>query len=151
VKRLALSVLVLLSMATEAFAQEALSPAELDAQRGGVLLAGDIAFEFGAVVRTYAENKLALETRLTWTGDGPVVDQTAAAPDLAGVVTHVVARGQIANVLTNTDSNRDFRQETDVTLTLPGFASIQQGMVRDQAAMRLADDLASGAISALAH
>ncbi|MBQ1544067.1 MAG: hypothetical protein IIZ63_18855 [Caulobacteraceae bacterium] len=49
----------------------------LSQQRGGFLVADGIAFDFGAVMRTFVGGQLALETTLTWTPTGPVTQQTA--------------------------------------------------------------------------
>lgn len=148
-----------------AMAAPAASDAELDDQRGGFSV-GEVAFEFGAVVRTFENGALALQTQVTWTSQGAVVNTTAApgvVPDLAlsamsgagafstasgASVIHNVADGQLANVLLNTASGRDFRQETDATLTLPGFAGVQGDIARNLAGLRLADDVANGAIRA---
>lgn len=56
-----------------------LSDAELGDMRGGFLSAGGVVFDFGAVVRTYVNGALALETRLTWTPTGPVTEQTTGS------------------------------------------------------------------------
>ncbi len=56
-----------------------LSDAELADMRGGFLTAGGVVFDFGAIVRTYVNGALALETRLTWTPAGPVTEQTTGS------------------------------------------------------------------------
>lgn len=56
-----------------------LSDAELADMRGGFLTAGGVVFDFGAIVRTYVNGALALETRLTWTPSGPVTEQTTGS------------------------------------------------------------------------
>jgi len=59
------------------FAQEApLADGELDEMRGGFLVAEGIAVGLGAVVRTHVDGRLALETRLTWTPEGPQIERT---------------------------------------------------------------------------
>lgn len=52
-----------------------LSDAELSGLRGGWLTAAGVTFNFGVVMRTFVEDRLALETRLTWTPDGPVTER----------------------------------------------------------------------------
>lgn len=54
-----------------------LTDEELGDMRGGYLTAGGVVFDFGAIVRTYVGGALALETRLTWTPGGPLVEQTS--------------------------------------------------------------------------
>jgi hypothetical protein len=56
-----------------------MSDDELAETRGGYLTAGGVVFDFGAVVRTFVDGELALETRLTWTPQGPVTEQAAGA------------------------------------------------------------------------
>lgn len=127
---------------------------ELDEVRGGFLVAGELAFEFGAVVRTFKDGALALQTEVNWSQAGPVVTRLTddAMIGLAGGASQVLQRvenGQLTNILLNTESNRSFRQETDITLTLPGFAATQLNIGGTLAAQRLNDDLSVGAIGAL--
>lgn len=56
-----------------------MSDDELGDMRGGFLTAGGVTFDFGAIVRTYVNGELALETRLTWTPTGPVTEQVAGS------------------------------------------------------------------------
>lgn len=70
---------------------------ELSELRGGYLVAGGVIFHFGAVVRTYVDGQLALESRLTWTETGPVAGQTLGnlpgAVDLGGALDEALAAG----------------------------------------------------------
>lgn len=59
-----------------AAAREELTDAELDEARGGILVAGNVAFEFGAVMKTYEDGALALQTQVNWTPSGPQTTQT---------------------------------------------------------------------------
>jgi hypothetical protein len=75
---------VALLLAQPALAQSApvsapvpLSDEELGDMRGGFMTAGGVDFDFGAIVRTYVDGALALETRLTWTPTGPVTEQVS--------------------------------------------------------------------------
>lgn len=61
-----------------------LSAGELDDHRGGFVTAGGITLGFGAVVRTYVDGRLALESRLTWTERGAVTERRLG--DHPGVV-----------------------------------------------------------------
>lgn len=149
-----------------ALARQTLTDAEMGDLRGGMLVADGIAFDFGAVVRTYEDGALALETQVTWTPAGPAVTQTpgaGVAPLTGGQLAALSALGvpyqtasgativqnltsnQITNVLLNTGDNHAFRQETDVTLSLPGFAATQQILSQQALGLRLADDLDAGA------
>lgn len=112
----------------------AMSADELARVRGGYLSAGGLVFDFGAVVRTYVDGGLVMETTLNWTPQGAQALSGSVAPsvtDLAGggtTVLHALGPSQLANVVLNTASNRDIRQDTDITLTLPGFASTQRDL-----------------------
>ena len=148
---------------------EVVSDDELAEHRGGYLLADELAFQFGAVMRTFENGALSLETQLVWTPDGPMLEQvlgegvtqlTAAELSSVGlgetyvtpggsVVMHELAQGQLVNLLTNTYSDRSYRQEVDITLVLPGFGETQADMGRQLTGLRLVDELSFGSISAL--
>lgn len=158
-----------LSFATPAFqpaaAREQLSDEEMDKARGGILVADGVAFEFGAVVNTYEDGVLRLQTQLTATPNGPLIQQTAgqnvsqltgqllsalAGPsvgkgavvtDSGAVILQQFSPGQITNLIVNSGSDHSFRQDTNVTLTLPGFAGTQADIARQLTGMRLSDDL----------
>lgn len=100
--------LVLLALATAlaaapqpAGAQQVLGSriddAELADLRGGFLVAAGVTLDFGAVVRTYVDGRLALESRLTWTETGAVTGQTLGsvpgAIDLAAALDQALAGG----------------------------------------------------------
>jgi hypothetical protein len=67
-----------------AAAREQLSDEEMDDARGGILVAGNLAFEFGAVMKTYEDGALALQTQVNWTPEGPQVSQIVG-PDVASI------------------------------------------------------------------
>lgn len=156
--------------AAGAFAYEIVPDEELEQARGGVLLAGNVAFEFGAVVRTFENGALSLQTSMNWTPEGLRIDRTlgdgvtqlsdAELANAAGlgdlfrtaggtIVSHSGADGQLMNLIMNTQSDQNLRQEMDVTLRLPGFQGDQADMIRQIAGLRLADDLAGSAASSL--
>jgi len=127
---------------------------ELDASRGGFLVAGELAFEFGAVVRTFKDGVLAMQTEVNWSEAGPVITRMAddALSGVVGGASQVLQRvdnGQLTNILINSENNHSFRQDTDITLTLPGFAATQLNIGGALAAQRLTDDLAVGSVGAL--
>jgi hypothetical protein len=76
--------------------------------------------------------------------DGVVVNGETGAT----VFVHNVGNGTLQNILVNTASGQDIRQDIDVTLTLPGFESIQQQFALEHLGMRLSEDLQSMAIGA---
>lgn len=158
------------ALVAPAAAFEVVSDAELSEMRGGVLVAGDLAFQFGAVIRTFESGLLSLQTQVTWTPAGPHVEQvmgegvtTLADAQLAALsgaggafltpggaaVTHQFSQGQLVNLLMNTNSNRDFQQDIAITLVLPGFEAVQTDMVRQLTGLRIWDDVATSSVGAL--
>lgn len=140
-----------------------LAEGELADLRGGLLFAGGIAFDFGATVRTTINGQLALETRLTWTPEGVVVEDLSAVagasiPEFNGfglnitdatgttLVGHRLLDGELQGFIINTGDNRDIRQEMDVNLSLPGFAAIQRDMVTDRLGFRIDMDVADSLV-----
>ncbi len=77
-----------------------LSDAELSGLRGGWLTAAGVAFNFGVVMRTFVEDRLTLETRLTWTPDGPVTERWSDPQ-------HGVALGDVIDSLAAEGVNLD--------------------------------------------
>jgi hypothetical protein len=137
--------------------------ADLAGLRGGLLFAGGIAFDFGATVRTTIDGQPALETRLTWTPDGVVIEDLSALaggpiPEFSGfgltlidatgttLVGHRLLDGELQGFIINTGDNRNIRQEMDVTLTLPGFEAVQRDMITDRLGFRIAADMADSLI-----
>jgi hypothetical protein len=92
---------VLMSPPQQATAQQLIGSriddAELAELRGGFLVAAGVTLDFGAVVRTYVDGQLALESRLTWTETGAVTGQTLGtvpgAIDLAAALDQALAGG----------------------------------------------------------
>ena len=148
---------------------EVVSDEELGEQRGGFLVASDLAFQFGAVMRTYENGALSLQTQLVWTPDGPLVEQsfgegvtalTSAELDSIGVghmyqtaggaiVMHDLTQGQFTNLLLNTASDRAFSQDLAITLVLPGVGAAPQDIGHQLAGLRLADELNLASVGAL--
>jgi hypothetical protein len=140
-----------------------LADEELVDLRGGLLFAGGIAFDFGATVRTTIAGQPALETRLTWTPDGLVIEDLSALAggpiqefngfglsiaDATGttLVGHRLLDGELQGFIINTGDNRDIRQDLDITLTLPGFDAIQQDMLTDRLGFRANMDVADSLV-----
>lgn len=136
----------------------------LEQMRGGYIVVDGLAFDFGAEVRSYIDGELALESRITLGPQGLAasapMDGAALARALASLAAggvrldaggerlfvtangdaafvHRLQDGQISNLLVNRGDGHDFRQELNLTLTLPGFEGVQQGI----AAARLNNDL----------
>lgn len=144
--------------------------------RGGFKVGG-IEVGFGATVTTYANGMMAMQTQLTWTDAGLVAQQTlgelgqklesmtpeqraalgleglsggVVIADEAGVtaLVHNVTEGALQNIVLNTASGRDLGQHVDVTLTLPGFEAVQEGLGLELFGLRLNDDLTGMLIGA---
>ncbi len=161
-----------------------LSDEALADQKGGFLVAQGVTFDFGAVVRTFVDGQLALQTSLNWTPSGPAIAQTIgdslsatsldqaeslmakAGLQLEDVLTnanlrleaggglaliHKVVDGQPQSYVFNTASGQDIRQQIDVTITLPGFETLQQGYARDLFSSRLGEGVGQSTIAATAH
>ena len=148
---------------------QAMSVEELEDVRGGLQTPNGLDIGFGAVVRTFVDGSLVLQTRLTWTETGPVEtieygatipDITTAAaaggvflngPGLEGVVVngdggvtaiaHSVTSDHITHLVINNANNRDIRQSTDITLDIPAFSQMQQDIARQAIDLRLQDAL----------
>lgn len=86
-----------------------LSDDELSGLRGGFTTPGGVTFGFGAVIRSYVDNKLALQTQLTWTPQGVVTEQVRGdAPgltDLASAVTTLINNGINLSAITGAPGN----------------------------------------------
>jgi hypothetical protein len=145
------------------------SDAELAAARGGFVTADGIAFDLGAVIRTYQNGELALMSQLTWTPNGAVVSHTsgdpysgaaqaaqAAAARLAGgggfavadasgatAIAHDVAGANLRSLVITSASDTRFLQDIEVTITLPGFEAMQAGFMTDRLGLRLGAELSA--------
>jgi len=135
-----------------------LGEGELANARAGFLLPSGVEAQFGAVARTFSDGRLILETHISWAEDGARIEQVLASDALAqstalpggyllrdahGDTTfaHQFESGGLRNVLLNEASERDIRLDTQLMLTLPGFAETQQGFRADVLAIRIADDV----------
>ena len=142
-----------------------LSDEQLAAERGGVRLPTGMEIGFGASVRTFVDGALVLETKLVWTDQGAMQTQTAPSlgaqgpggqvklSDGAGrlpgvalagdggstVVLHELSAARIANIVVNTASNRDVRQEVQIDLAIPELTQFQQSAIQERANMRMLD------------
>jgi len=150
---------------------------ELGEMRGGFTVDG-ITFGFGAEVRTYVDGKLALQTKLTWTDKGAVTRTTRgdlgtrlrpdrptgglnlqglkgakgvliSDPSGATAIAHRTTADGIDNLVINSASNRDIRQEVQLNLAIPELAKMQADFGRAQASARLDQGMTAGALNAL--
>lgn len=143
---------------------------ELAGETGGLATPTGMDIGFGAVVRTFVDGELALESTLTWTTGGAekavtagaearLLDNAAAAglaapgggwqgvvlPGNGGETTVLqnVDDGRIASLVVNTANNRDVRQDITVSLDIPNLAQLQSGFAADQLQLRLQDAVGS--------
>lgn len=86
-----------------------------------------------------AEQRTALGLDGLNAAGGLVISDTAGVTALV----HNITEGSLQNIIVNTASGREISQQIDVTLTLPGFESIQRALNEDLFAIRLSDDLRS--------
>lgn len=154
--------------APSAVAQEAedfnlkpMADEELGELRGGFFTVDGLTFDFGAIVRTTIDGLPALESRLTWTPEGMVIDDlstiTPGTLPVAGgwgldlsdstgttLVGHRLIDGALQGFILNSGDNRDIRQDMQITLTLPGFEAVQQNILSDRLGMRIEMDMSHG-------
>lgn len=138
--------------------------AALEDLRGGYFTVDGITFDFGAIVRTTIDGQPALESRLTWTPTGLLVEDISTYPtgalpgggwgidlsDASGMtlVGHRLLDGQMQGFILNSGDGRDVTQSLEVTLTLPGFDAMQRSMSTDRIVLAIGMDVADGLIRA---
>ena len=171
-----LFLLVCAGMPAAAQTVKPLDDAALASETGGFSTPGGLQFNFGAMVSTYVDGRLALQSQLTWTAQGPVTTSTATASDdaiaaarAAGIqiggtpagafipginggtfVLHDLDGQHLDDVVVNTADNRDIRQETSIYLNIPDLPQYQAASAAQQAQMQLQDSVDS-ALSQLSH
>lgn len=140
-----------------------LTTEELRDQVGGLRTPTGIEFGLGAIVTTYVDGQLALQSQLTWTDQGVVkttnagtitgadtagihIAQAAAGLYLPGdnggtVVLHDLGDGRIGSVVLNTADNRDIRQETVIQLDIPQLQQLQQDYSQQRVEANLQDSV----------
>ena len=64
-----------------------------------------------------------------------------ADADGVTALVHNVTEGALQNIIINTAAGRDLHQEVDVTLTLPGFETMQDALLLERIGIRLGADL----------
>ena len=139
---------------------------ELADARGGYLTADGVTFDLGAIISTYQDGQLALQTQLTWTPTGAVAThivgaQYQSAADVALQAAAALAGGGFAvtdasgatqifqggsanslrNLAVTSASDLSLSQDIQVTLTLPGFEAMQNGFAIDQLGIRIGGEI----------
>lgn len=157
---------------TGAPAAARLDDRQLADQRGGLATPFGYDVTFGAVMRTYVDGQLVLQTRLNLTAAGPVrsvevgqVDPDVAAKaaahgiDLAGAngfsglvlpgrggataVLQNLDPSRIANLVVNTANGRDIRQDLSLDLGVSDLTGLQRSVADARLAGAVADGLAA--------
>jgi hypothetical protein len=140
--------------------------AELAAARGGYITADGVTFDLGAIISTYQNGDLALQTQLTWTPNGAMTSHTAgdsyagaaqaalaaasalgsggvAVTDPGGgtQIVHGVDGQSLRNLIVTSASDTAFSQDIQVTITLPGFEAMQGSLALDKLGIALGSDI----------
>jgi hypothetical protein len=159
-------VLGLVLCSTSALSMDRLNDEQLQQARGGYLSAGGFRFDFGAVVSTWIDGALVLQSKLNLTSDGaassigpdgvanPPSQQVSASFNGNGGVTSLLqalSQNSIRNLVVNTADNRTIMQNTAITITLPDLPSIQQGMSLEHLSSALQQALHSGLLESASH
>jgi hypothetical protein len=138
-----------------------LNDVELKDQVGGLRTPSGIEFGFGAVVNTYVDGKLQLQSQLTFTDHGAIKVNSPGVPgDTAGsgitvsgpvpgiflpatnggtVILHDLGDGRIGSVVLNTADNRDIRQDTILNLNIPDLQNFQKDVTGQVFSAKLQD------------
>jgi hypothetical protein len=135
--------------------------AELADARGAFITAGGVTFDLGAVISTWRNGALALQTVLNWTPTGVTIAHSTGAPapsdvivpgmpaltanggvaitDPGGATTvlHMTGDGQFINSVITSQSDQLIRQDIALAITLPGFDALQAGFMTDKIGIRL--------------
>ena len=86
-----------------------------------------------------ADARAALGVEGMEDADGIVIEDSAGVTALI----HNITDGALQSIIINNASDRDLRQDIDVTLTLPGFDAIQGALQLERFGIRLGDDMQS--------
>lgn len=133
--------------------------------RGGFITAGGLTFDLGAVITTWRNGALALQTVLNWSPTGvttahstgtPVAGDILAPglpaltasggvaitdPDGATTILHLTGDGQFINTVITSQSEQTIHQDIALTITLPGFEAVQTSLMSDKMGLRLNAEL----------
>ncbi|HEX2561657.1 hypothetical protein [Phenylobacterium sp.] len=162
--------------ASPAQARSPMTEAEMADKRAGIMTPLGYEVGVGAVVRTYVDGALALESRLTWAEGGLMREHTIGQPtagaqaaaarlglnldqDWIGLVlenpdgfTAVLNRftnDGIGNLIVNTAADQDIRLETELLLDIPELERFQQQFQTEQNDMRIQDAIANALTNAV--
>lgn len=157
-----------------------LADAVLDQQRGGFIFQG-MRISFGADIRSYVNDELALRTVVSWTPDGSSIERfvssalTAvdAAQIQGGILTSggirmrvgedsvfLANNGQTAlvhdanamqNVLINTASNVTLSQQVDATLDVSGYQGFRDALATTRLSDVIGAAVGAGTVGALGN
>ena len=158
----------------------AVSDEILAEQRGGFNWGG-MQISFGADIRSYVDEQLALRTIVSWTADGATVDRfvspSLTAADAAHIQAGILTSGgiemrvgdetiflandgqtalihstdSIQNVLVNTASGVKLAQQVDATLNLTDYSGFSNALAMTHIASTIGDAVGAGTLGALGN
>jgi hypothetical protein len=158
-----------------AAARSPMSDAEMAARRAGIQTPWGYEIGLGAVVRTFINGELTLESRLTWSDQGltreftvgqPTPDAQAAAarlglaldedwiglifenPDGYTAALNSITSDRVGNLIVNTASNQDVRLETELILDIPELEQFKQQFQTEQLDLRIQDAVTNAVVGA---
>lgn len=182
----ALSLAPLLLAASEPAAEDPLTQATavsdevLATQRGGFSW-NDMQISFGADIRSFVNDQLALRTVVSWTANGATVDRFVSPSLTAADASHIQAGiltsggiqmrvgdesvflangGQTAlihstdtvqNVLINTASGVNLTQQVDATLDISGYEGFRDALAMTRISDALGSAVGAGTLGALSN
>lgn len=153
---------------------------ELARQRGGFAWEG-MEISFGADIRSYVNDELALRTIISWTPQGSSVDRfvspSLTAVDAAQIQGGILTSGgirmrigdesvflanngqtaliqngeSIQNMIINTASNVTLAQQVDATLDVSGYAGFRDMAVMSQLGGAIGTAVGAGTLGALSN
>lgn len=162
------------------FAAETLSDEQLAEQRGGFVFQGMV-IAFGADIRSYVNDELALRTIISWTAEGqsierfvsPSLTAVDAAQIQGGILTSggitmrignesvfLANNGQTAlihgsdaiqNILINTASNVSLSQQVDAVLDISGYAPFRDALAMTRMSDAIGSVMGAQTIGALGN
>ena len=156
-----------------------LSDAELDTIHAGFIQAGGMEFSLGAMMTSYVDGKMVLQSTMTMNETGlasqhtfgagaqplnaaaaagisvglPPVGAGAFVPGVGGgtAFVHTFTTDQLSNAVLNSASDRSIQQNTNVTVTIPDLAGLQQQFALAGLASRLHNTIGLGLVGAAQH
>lgn len=159
---------------------ETLSDELLAEQRGGFVFQGMV-IAFGADIRSYVNDELALRTIISWTAEGQTIERfvspSLTAVDAAHIQGGILTSGGISmrigdqsvflanngqtalvhsndaiqNILINTASNVSLNQQVDAVLDISGYAAFRDALATTRLSEAIGSAVGAQTIGALGN